>query len=305
MCRSEKANKNCVTMRKALSFAPLLLQLVSRLTPSLSFTSLTARDDRSAFVSRFNYKQPLKSTTTSSSSLAPLPEAIVPEETIQDSIVVVNLQTSPVWKSVAPQMWENPRGVDVTVTWQNGVESPAKVANRLLDNVGRPKMMGDKNDMHHDLVSSITHFVNFCNDHSLATTKPVSFKARLVATRGTASTKCPQWHLDHVPVRWIQAMHGPGVEYVQDASLINWQAVNAMEDDDNLSVEERNALLVTDRQRPCCQASCAMLIGNAWEEMAGYPVEPCVHKSPDGLLPWEGRVLLTMDPIIIMNNNDE
>lgn len=43
-------------------------------------------------------------------------------------------------------------------------------------------------------------------------------KCRLVATRGHSGAKCPQFHIDNVPCRWIQTMVGPGVELVNTST---------------------------------------------------------------------------------------
>mmetsp|Transcript_21635 Transcript_21635/g.44466 ORF Transcript_21635/g.44466 Transcript_21635/m.44466 type:complete len:402 (-) Transcript_21635:55-1260(-) len=39
-------------------------------------------------------------------------------------------------------------------------------------------------------------------------------QARIVSTIGPIGTKCPRWHADHVPVRLVMSIIGPGCEFV-------------------------------------------------------------------------------------------
>ncbi|KAL3756143.1 hypothetical protein ACHAWU_005647 [Discostella pseudostelligera] len=49
--------------------------------------------------------------------------------------------------------------------------------------------------------------------------KEVPCVARIVSTIGKSGTKCPRWHADHVPVRLVMSLRGPGCEYVQEESV--------------------------------------------------------------------------------------
>lgn len=59
------------------------------------------------------------------------------------------------------------------------------------------------------------------------------FKARIVSTRGTSGTKCPRYHVDHVPMRWVQSLVRPGCDYVVGSDGICWEAINGMEEVDS------------------------------------------------------------------------
>jgi hypothetical protein len=72
------------------------------------------------------------------------------------------------------------------------------------------------------------------------------------ANRGRAATKCPLWHYDHVPFRWIQSLVGPGVDVVVSETAVNWPLLHSRIRGDHedaaldrvVSVSERNRLLV-------------------------------------------------------------
>ena len=146
-----------------------------------------------------------------------------------------------------------------------------------------------------------------------------TFKARIVATRGAGGTKCPQWHIDHVPLRWIESLVGRGCEVVLNSGTddsssqdgINWSAINGLDNDDVADVvEDRNKKLVDSKIADiyCAQQGEVMLlVGNRWDEFAKVKSEskdnarsthPAVHKSPSPIPFWEGRVLLTQDVVL-------
>ncbi len=44
----------------------------------------------------------------------------------------------------------------------------------------------------------------------------VECMARVVSTVGSSGVKCPRWHADHVPVRLVISILGPGCEYIPE-----------------------------------------------------------------------------------------
>ena len=232
--------------------------------------------------------------------------------------------------------------VDASVQW-NPFQQPdsrqqQQVAKQLLQKAGilqnsttsttaTSQQQQQQQQVLDDLETSLQSFVDFCQQYywPSTTTRPLSFglKARIVATRGPAGTKCPQWHVDHVPVRWIQALVGPGCQWIvddhdvkdtdsDDNSAIHWDRINALNNDDDVddddsimtihdTPDDRNRLLI-DAKRAQIQTAApgeaVLLLGKTWPtEMVGrvqVQPRPAVHKSP--IMPWwQGRVLLTMD----------
>jgi len=232
--------------------------------------------------------------------------------------VLPDCRTSPdLWQSLVPTSspWNtNSRGFDRTVEWEcstngssdnDGEEQEA--ARQMLDGV----VSGGNAQLRQQRQSLLSSWMKRFGEIA----KAKRCKARIAAGRGTAGTKCPQWHVDHVPVRWIQSLVGPGCEYVSNPDAVDWKRVNNLDDDDEtMSVRQRNSLLVpqssSDEEgsivRVVPEGQAAMLLGNAWSEWAAekhlvdggstvLSLPPAVHKSPELNNPWQGRVLLTMD----------
>lgn len=121
------------------------------------------------------------------------------------------------------------------------------------------------------------------------------YKARIVASRGPRGKKCPRWHLDHVPVRWIQSLVGPGCDYVVGERGINRNALNGLDLVD-VPVHELNNMMVSEHDadvRHGEEGEAVALVGKG-RNKGSTSVGACVHKSPE-LHPLEGRVLLTVD----------
>ena len=204
--------------------------------------------------------------------------------------------TPGLWNRLVPKLWENPRGLDSSLQWTPDDAAELTTRRMMEDWVATSFSVEDKTMREQyaaELSASALAFIDAVQSQGPAT----SFKARVVASRGSAATKCPQWHIDHVPVRHIQSLVGPGCECA-DSHGVQWDKVNSLSDaTDDLSLEERNQLLVgpSTRIHQAQERQAVLLIGNRWKEFAGYDLDPCVHRSPTGFHPWEGRVLLTFD----------
>lgn len=245
--------------------------------------------------------------------------------------------------------------VDVSITWAPD-EDPEGVAKRIVQECFCRSAPSDDTYITHGnsnittsledtLVESLQAYRNFCQTHVLhgrltdSQAKTISncdcstslhqqnqkLKCRLVATRGYTGAKCPQYHIDNVPCRWIQSIVGPGVELVNTSNVdnyasggIRWDAFSYFptlgedeeliddEDDDivSWSAEDRNQMLV-DASRAdvyqSMQGEAIIIPGTAWDEYSLYRqptvTEPVVHKSPEGLRSNQCRVLFTQDII--------
>lgn len=219
-----------------------------------------------------------------------------------------------VWKPLCPTVWENARGVvDVRQNWKRPTTSAAvttvakQMAASLVNDIVQQKATTttilQQQARQADLAQALGTFMTFCDAH-LQSTAVGGYSARIVATRGSPSTKCPAWHQDHVPVRWIQSLVGPGCEWVVLDN--NWASTN---DDDDEEDDESSSLSVDalNQRRvpagtPTHQAApgqAVLLVGRLWKDTCRRNDErrlnAVVHKSPSGLPPWQGRVLLTMD----------
>jgi hypothetical protein len=139
-------------------------------------------------------------------------------------------------------------------------------------------------------------------------------RARVVSTVGSIGTKCPRWHADHIPIRLIMSLLGPGCEYIphemetihdendQVVQVVNRNALNNLEDDHTTRANDvivpRHLLEIAKTQgkevvRSAHEGEAVLLVGRGWEEEDGN-VLAAVHRSPkmrDG----EKRILLTVD----------
>jgi hypothetical protein len=214
------------------------------------------------------------------------------------------------WEILVPAIWENERYLDVTVHWtrDEGCWAAAQKCVATIDGQlpihKRLAWVSRKDAAKESLASSMQSFVTFCCEHLHH--PPQGFKARLVCGRGVSSAKCPRWHVDQVPVRYIQALVGPGCQYLDcQGPLMNLNEITEEDEDEPNKAGEDTSLSLHDyvdrlvqlhpeyvQQVP--EGDAAILVGNEW---ADRTIERCIHKSPSGLMPWDGRILFTIDVV--------
>jgi Protein of unknown function (DUF1826) len=167
-----------------------------------------------------------------------------------------------------------------------------------------------------DIEDAMLRFSSFCcanyqQQSRQHRSSDLSFSIRIVCSYGSSTTKCPQWHIDHVPCRYIQVLYGPGCMFINNQNdAVVWNRINALCSDDNdddnnrtnsinLSIQARNELLIDTDKADICQSKegeAIILLGNQWWKNDTLSFRPAVHKSPsDQVAPWQGRILLTMD----------
>ena len=223
-------------------------------------------------------------------------------------------------ESIFPLSLQSPRGIDVKLQWNaSNMDHLDLFAERFLDlcddELRRSNVptragwitKGHRDEMCSDIAKAMQKYTQFCTQHARPIGVDLTFSLRIVCSYGNAATKCPQWHIDHVPCRYVQALLGPGCMFIENGeNSVYWDRMNALYDDDatistmDLSVPERNALLIDADRAVVGQAKegeAILLMGNAWWK-AAPEFRPAVHKSPHGqLAPWQGRILLTMDVV--------
>ena len=185
-------------------------------------------------------------------------------------------------------------GADVTAIF----DEPVDGARQLLDGCGI-KTQDDNDETLHHLKEALSYYQDYVSFASGAR----SCKARIVASRGPVGTKCPRFHLDHVPVRLIMSLVGPGCDYIPehkgDSSNVDRSALNTLDLDDSIRA---NRIIVPDEKFVVHSnvGEAIVLMGREWDTVdeAGNDdtdiLHAAAHKSPS-LSPFEGRVLLTVD----------
>lgn len=101
------------------------------------------------------------------------------------------LDLKPKFQSLLPKPWTE--AVDVSLEFTDAHEGAKLLAHKCgLDGSVEPFFQ-----------ESMSYFQQLCYEMipGMATTPKA--KVRIVSTRGSSGTKCPRWHVDHVPVRWI------------------------------------------------------------------------------------------------------
>ena len=215
--------------------------------------------------------------------------------------------TSKLWNEFCPIWPTAEKSFDVTITWTRTIVDSVKNAAGLMIRRMGPSPQNEQ-QLIEALSQFLTDFSDFCNDNIALSSgggKQHYYKARIVSSRGKSATKCPQWHIDHVPVRWIQALKGPGCEFVKGRNGINWSAVNGLDDDAlRIGVEHQNNLLVDSKVANIYstrEQEVALLVGNKWNDVAKDSdtiLDPVVHRSPLNIQPWQNRLLLTQDIVL-------
>jgi Protein of unknown function (DUF1826) len=310
----------------------LLLLLLDIAPTCLAYTPIAWRECRSARGRRSPSKFSFETTTIllgASAIASSVPQADTSPTQGYSSEPVIRKHFAKVkpavWKRwLVPGWWDDdPRGVDETVVWDrhNGSRTLDAAAERLLQLVlpsGSIIPSKARSEMRLDVVASMQSFQDFCEHNKI---EQGSFAARLVASRGTVGAKCPIWHVDQVPCRWIQALAGPGCEWVVNRDAVQWDQFyhngvgghrdtqdNPIHDtaDEALVVSNacRNEQLVN-RQRAIVrharEGEGVILMGSHCGDLDSDVTLAAVHKSPKIAVPWQGRVLLTLN--VLRHNN--
>jgi len=228
-------------------------------------------------------------------------------------------------------------------------DDPAIGAHQLLERCGVITHPSSKNDERSPQTSEtmtteetetmehLARILSFFQSVSAAAkpgpNKNVKCMARVVSTVGSSGVKCPRWHSDHVPVRLVMSILGPGCEYIPEnvsseesrvlPRVVNRRALNNL---DEVDTKKANDIIVPPSSlykrkthgketdsiiRHANEGEAVLLMGREWEdEPEALPIElededvpdsnysnlvlAAVHRSPT-LMPYQERILLTVD----------
>ena len=165
------------------------------------------------------------------------------------------------------------------------------------------------------LADVLSYFQSIAGNNS-SNNNNIKCQARIVSSIGKNGIKCPRWHADHVPVRLVMSIIGPGCDYIphelevgfgnsaNNARLVDRNALNTLDEDDtriandiivppNLNTGE---MVFTSAK----EGDAVLLMGRAWEASTKGEVTDsnnilaAVHRSPV-LFSGQERILLTVD----------
>ena len=172
-----------------------------------------------------------------------------------------------------------------------------------------------KQEITQHLADVLSYFQSIAGNNN-SNNNNIKCQARIVSSIGKNGIKCPRWHADHVPVRLVMSIIGPGCDYIphevevgfgnsanNNARLVDRNALNTLDEDDtriandiivppNLNTGEK---VFTSAK----EGDAVLLMGRAWEdstkaEVTDSSILAAVHRSPV-LSPGQKRILLTVD----------
>jgi Protein of unknown function (DUF1826) len=219
--------------------------------------------------------------------------------------------------------------LDATVSMSKHRSPPWSVIPTIATNIPQTPF---RQAMVQNIASAMKEFSTYCDSHhhhaksNNEAHQTLSFTMRMLCTYGgrRAGTKCPIWHIDHVPCRYIQTFYGPTCMFInnhRDNRIIYHRIIAqhmsqaTLDDNDSndefLSVEERNEILLQGIDDKSCIGHASVgegiiLLGNAWTQWtmsddddndkhtAALPAA-AVHKSPHITSPNQGRILFTIN----------
>ena len=201
---------------------------------------------------------------------------------------------------------------DATTGAQELVKQCQLFTQRSDDNTGKQSTLLPENTMmEQEITQHLTDVLSYfqsvaCNDNS-----NIKCQARIVSSIGKNGIKCPRWHADHVPVRLVMSIIGPGCEYIphevevmgssSNSRLVDRNALNTLDEDDTRIA---NDIIVppnlnTEAVTSAKEGDAVLLMGRAWEDSSEGDFTDdaklaAVHRSPL-LSSGQERILLTVD----------
>ncbi len=197
-------------------------------------------------------------------------------------------------------------GVDFQVEFRNAKQGAADIVQQCLLDSDTCATDGGK-----DMVSYIADILSLFQKHVSDENENTLCKARIVSSVGSAGQKCPRWHVDHVPLRLVMSLEGPGCVYVPiekenkyvDQNGVNREALTESNESDTIKANE--AIFPIGEKDLAVEAAvgdAVLLLGRAWQKdgnafgAAGKIVPAAPHRSPE-LREDQLRVLLVVDVV--------
>ena len=196
----------------------------------------------------------------------------------------------------------NEIGIDTTVEFTDANDGAEKLL-RECTSVSKKSMTNDEFAKMTDYLSRLLAFYQDKASDSNREEVDFKYKARIVSSRGAAGQRCDRWHYDHVPLRLVASLVGPGCVYIpkenedKHPTSLNRKALNGLDEADTKRANKMILSHGEDHVAIQARAGDAVLIlGRAWEDYGINGVKAAPHKSPLLAL-GQLRVLLTVDVV--------
>lgn len=190
------------------------------------------------------------------------------------------------WGRLLPKAFSSSsNGIDISVTFSNIDTGAHELIHRCNLFREEEKNSIEYNDTLKYLQGCLNEFYRFLPNKK--------YTVRIVSSKGKRGQKCPRWHSDHVAVRLILSLHGPGVCYT---SSTNFHAESYVNTCSEFDTDKANKIIEKEfgNNIQCFDTGdCVILMGKQWGKH-GNPA--AIHRSPN-IIPFQGRVLMTMDVI--------
>jgi len=208
----------------------------------------------------------------------------------------------------------------VTAQWTLDEKNLFDTATRVSDEIndwfddedGQQKQQSFRNVRRDHLLRSMETFANYCATH-LQQDRIAGYKLKISNLRGSRfATPCPAFHVDDVPCRYVETLYGPGTVVLDPSrndydsttlqSLVTGDPPNEIDENDDWK-EHLVAKECTPDQASFGKPT--LLIGHRWKDFASadhHHRSVVLHRSPRGLHPNQGRILLVLD---VVETDDE
>ena len=171
--------------------------------------------------------------------------------------------------------------------------------------------------------SVFSYYQNIFNNNNNGN---IRCKARIVSSYGTSGCKCPRWHIDHVPLRLVMSLKGPGCVYVPHEREVKMTKTPLRSNKNNSGNEDdlvaaiptlnrtalngidiydskiANEIIMPKKSEDVLaltadEMEAVLLMGRCWEQRQPMQSPAAVpHRSPD-LEADQMRILLTIDAV--------
>lgn len=211
----------------------------------------------------------------------------------KDPFLLAITPKSSIWHrltEVSRRMSNGKIGCDVTVEFQNADQGAADLVDKCLIQSKTRLSQSSRIVAQSYIKSALDFFQQYASSSS---EENYLFKARIVSSIGNVGQKCPRFHVDHVPLRLVLSLKGPGPVYIPFENEIGVDRKSLNELDD-LDTERANSMIIPFGEKGYAEyageGEAMLLMGKAWEE----GVRAIPHRSPR-LKDNEERILLVCD----------
>jgi len=194
-----------------------------------------------------------------------------------------------IWERLLPNpLSSSSNGIDISVTFSDDIDTGAR---ELIDKCNIFREEERRSVEHIDIIN----YLRECMCEFAQFVPNEKYKVRIVSSRGKKGQKCPRWHIDHVNLRLILALHGPGVCYAAPTENHYESFVNACSE-----IDTKEANKIIEKQfgnniQYFEAGDYVVLLGKAWENSENGNAA-AIHRSPS-IMPFQGRVLITIDVV--------